>query len=41
MLAMLLPVVMVLGCWYCPRQADREFCPGSAMPLVVVMVLVC
>ena len=41
MLAMLLLVVMVLVCWYCPRHADRECCAVLAMLLLVTMVLVC
>jgi hypothetical protein len=40
-LAMLLLVTMVLVCWGCPRQADRERCAGPAMLLLVTMVLVC
>jgi hypothetical protein len=40
-LAMLLLVTMVLECWCCPRDADRECCAGLAMLLLVTMVLVC
>jgi hypothetical protein len=38
---MLLLVTMVLECWCCPRDADRECCAGLAMLLLVTMVLVC
>jgi hypothetical protein len=37
----LLLVVLVLGCWRCPRHADRQCCAGLAMLLLVVMALEC
>jgi hypothetical protein len=37
----LLLVVLVLGCWRCPRHADCQCCAGLAMLLLVVMALEC